>query len=112
MAFSSVERRAIEALLNATARGDVLRGTRQDALVLPRPRRVNHPPPDYPGFLQPKQWHELVVAQFRRDANSAFGASTAPTALALASIPGPQAAKTLRPLLAEVDRDPTGIFWG
>jgi len=60
-----------------------------------------------------KEWTEIAVAQFRRDSEAGpwrlYCADRNSRWHAYARV---QPAKTLTTLLAEVDRDPTGIFWG
>ncbi len=114
MAFSSVERRAIEALLNRYCERRCPPEVRDRMRLSFRVRGESITLLETtPAFLQPKQWDELVVAQFRRDAHSGhWRLYCADRNSRWHLYQGLRPAKTLRPLLAEVDRDPTGIFWG
>ena len=59
------------------------------------------------------EWTELVVAQFRRDQDTGYWVLyCADRNSRWHQYEGIRATKTLKPLLAEVDRDPSGIFWG
>jgi len=60
-----------------------------------------------------KEWTETLVAQFRRDSDTElWRLYCADRNSRWHAYAGIRPAKTLTPLLAEVDRDPTGIFWG
>jgi len=60
-----------------------------------------------------KEWTEIAVAQFRRDSKAGqWRLFCADRNSRWHAYLGVAPAKTLSTLLAEVDRDPTGIFWG
>jgi DUF3024 family protein len=60
-----------------------------------------------------KEWTEVPVAQFRRDSEAGrWRLYCADRNSRWHAYPAIQPAKSLTTLLAEVDRDPTGIFWG
>jgi hypothetical protein len=68
---------------------------------------------DRPRFDNPAEWTHLAVAQLRFDSTtgtwSLFWRDRHERWHPCTGIRRP---KTVAPLLAEVDRDPTGIFWG
>lgn len=60
-----------------------------------------------------KEWTEVPVAQFRREPGSErWRLYCADRHSRWHAYQGIKPAKSLTTLLAEVDRDPTGIFWG
>ena len=114
MALSKFERRAIERLLEPYCERRVPADERHrlrvffrikgEAITLVESR---------PLFEKPTEWIDVVVAQFRRDQETGdWVLYCADRNSKWHLYEDSKPAKTLRPLLAEVDRDPTGIFWG
>ena len=114
MAFSKVERRAIERLLteycgrrvppNERDRRRILFRIKGRGVILLESR---------PLFTKPSEWVDAVVAQFRRDDDTGdWTLFCADRNSKWHRYEYLRPKKTLRPLLAEIDRDPTGIFWG
>ena len=114
MAFSVVERRSIERLLTEYCDKRVPPDARQRLRILFRIKGesvtlVESRPP----LVKSEPWSEIVVAQFRRSQqDGSWTLYCADRNSKWHVYEGFQPKKTLRPLLAEVDRDPTGIFWG
>ena len=114
MAFSMVEKKAIESLLAAYCEGRVPPAVRDrvrmsfrikgESVTLLESR---------PSFVKRTEWIEMAIAQFRRDQNTGDWRLYCADRNSKWHLYEPvRPKKTLRPLLAEVDRDPTGIFWG
>ena len=114
MAFSMIERRAIEALLVAYCEKRVPPEVRDKVRVLFRIKGESVTLLESrPSFVDRTHWIDTVVAQFRRSpktGNWVLYCADRNSKWHLYEYLRPK--KTLRPLLAEVDRDPTGIFWG
>ena len=114
MAFSMVERRAIDRLLTEYCEKRVAPSVRDRLRILFRVKGESITLVESrPSFAVRSQWIETVVAQFRRDqASGSWCLYCADRNSKWHPYEGLQPKKTLPPLLAEVDRDPTGIFWG
>jgi hypothetical protein len=66
-----------------------------------------------PTFGSPSQWHEEPAARFRYNATTGFWSLYCMYRdLKWHSYGNRRPAKRFETLLAEVDADPTGIFWG
>jgi hypothetical protein len=103
MAFSKIERKSIEDVLTAYCEKRVPPQVRDILRILFRIKGESVTLLESrPSFVNPTEWIETVVAQFRRDQET--GNWHVYEEL--------QPKKTIKPLLSEVDRDPTGIFWG
>jgi len=114
VAFSKVERRAIEDLLTGYCERRVPLHARDKIRMLFRIKGESVTLLESrPSFVKPEEWIETVVAQFRRDQDTGewtLYCADRNSKWHLYEQLKPK--RTLRPLLAEVDRDPTGIFWG
>ena len=116
MTLSKADRRDIEVLLTAYCDRRVPEHVRNQVNVDFRIRGQTvtllerRPPLRVTGR---KEWTEIVVAQFRRDSDSGqWRLYCADRNSRWHAYQGVRPTKTLSPLLAEVDRDPSGIFWG
>ena len=114
MAFSKFERRSIEDLLTAYCKRRAPPLVRDRLRVLFRLRGESVTLLEsQPSLVKKSQWIEIVVAQFRRDQKTGnWVLYCADRNSKWHLYRGLSPKKTLRPLLAEVDRGPTGIFWG
>jgi hypothetical protein len=66
-----------------------------------------------PGLLNPEKWSDMAVAQFRfRPADSKWLLYWADRNSRWHEYDDVEPSDDLDDLLREVDRDPTGIFWG
>jgi hypothetical protein len=114
VAFSMVERRAIEALLTAYCERRAPPSVRDkvrlqfrikgESITLVESR---------PSFVDRTHWVDILIAKCRRNPETgewALYCADRNSKWHLYEYLQPK--KTLRPLLAEIDRDPTGIFWG
>ena len=114
MAFSKFERRDIETLLGSYCERRVPPHVRDEVGLEFRIRGeavtlVERRAP-YKGR---GEWTERVVAQFRRDQDSGHWVLyCADRNSRWHRYEGVRANKKLAPLVSEVDRDPTAIFWG
>ena len=114
MAFSKVERSAIERLMSAYCERHVPPKARDHLRILFRIKgRSVTLVESRPLFTKPSEWVETLVAQCRWDDD------TGEWALFCADRNSKwhrydylRPEKRLRSLLSEIDRDPTGIFWG
>ncbi len=114
MAFSAVERRAIEGVLQLYCERRVPPKVRDRVRVSFRVKGETVTLfESRPSFAKPADWVEIAVAQFRRDETTGnWSLYCADRNSRWHVYLGVRPKKTLQPLLAEVDRDPTGIFWG
>jgi hypothetical protein len=114
VAFSKVEIRTIERLLTAYCERRVPPNARERLRLVFRIKgRAVTLVESRPLFTKPSDWVETVVAQCRRDDETGtwtLFCADRNSKWHRYEYLGPR--KTLRPLLAEIDRDPTGIFWG
>jgi DUF3024 family protein len=115
MPLAKGERQDVEALLGSYCEGRVPEHVRAEVRLEFRIKGesvtlVERRPP----LLRRKgEWIEIVVAQFRRNRETKhWTLYCADRNSRWHHYQGVRATKTLKPLLAEVDRDPTGIFWG
>jgi hypothetical protein len=114
VAFSQVERNAIEGLLRGYCERRVPPHARDKVRIVFRIRGESVTLLESrPSFVKPEEWIETVVARFRRNPETGdwtlYCADRNSKWHRYERFP-PK--KTLRAILAEVDRDPTGIFWG
>ena len=114
MAFSKIERKSIEDVLTAYCERRVPPEVRDSLRILFRIKGESVTLLESrPSFVKPKEWIETVVAQFRRDRKTGnWTLYCADRNSRWHVYEELQPKKTIKPLLAEVDRDPTGIFWG
>ena len=114
MVFSKFERRDIEALLGSYCERRVPAHVRAEVRLEfqikgERVTLVERRPP----FRRKGEWTTQAVAQFRRDQDTRHWVLyCADRNSRWHKYEGVRASKTLTPLLAEVDRNPTAIFWG
>jgi hypothetical protein len=116
MALSKSERRDIEVLLGSYCEKRVPEHLRDQVGITFRIKGETvtllerRPPLLTTGRTE---WTEIVVAQFRREPGiGRWSLYCADRNSRWHPYQGIRPTKTLIPLLAEVDRDPTGIFWG
>ncbi len=114
MAFSDIERTQIEGTFQAYCERRIPPGVRDQIRLKYRIRGetvtlIERRPP----WRGPGEWTASVVAQFRRDpATGQWRLYCADRNSRWHLYEEIQPARDLRVLLSEVDRDPTGIFWG
>jgi hypothetical protein len=114
VALSKFERRDIETILGSYCERRVPQDVRHEVRLEfrikgERVTLLERRPP----FRGKGEWIELVIAQFRRDQDSGkWVLYCADRNSRWHLYEGVRATTTLAPLLTEIDRDPTGIFWG